>query len=53
MPLLPTYQFQGETDTFANVSIHYSLRFEVKVSGLFTNSNVDMPIVIGTELYFN
>ena len=45
----PTFYFHGGIDTPTTVNIHYSLRFEVKVSGLFTNFDVNIPIIIGTE----
>jgi len=45
----PTYRFQGGIERFLSVNIYYFLRFEVKVSGLFTNFDVDIPIILGTE----
>jgi hypothetical protein len=45
----PSYQFQGRSERFAFVNIHYFLRCEVKVEGMFTNFDVDIPITLGTE----
>jgi len=45
----PSYQFQGRSERLAFVNIHYFLRCEVKVEGMFTNFDVDIPITLGTE----
>ncbi|UJR17141.1 hypothetical protein I4U23_004037 [Adineta vaga] len=47
--LPPSYQYQGGLQKAAVVSSEYILRFVVKVEGLFTNFDVDIPITLGTE----
>ena len=49
IPIPPSYQFQGGIQVAVFVNIRYILRFAVKVEGMFTNFNVDIPITIGTE----
>ncbi|UJR14334.1 hypothetical protein I4U23_001330 [Adineta vaga] len=44
----PTYKYQGTQGTIL-VDIHYFLKLAVKVEGLFTNFDVDMPFILGTE----
>jgi hypothetical protein len=45
----PSYEFQGGIQIPVIVNNRYNLRFSVKVEGMFTNFNVDVPITIGTE----
>ncbi|CAF1372923.1 unnamed protein product [Rotaria sordida] len=47
----PSYQFQGGIQRVALVNIFYMLRFAVKVEGIFTNFDVNVPITLGTEPY--
>ncbi|CAF1552424.1 unnamed protein product, partial [Adineta steineri] len=47
--LPPSYQFQGGLQASANVHIHYTIRFAIKVEGIFTNFDIDIPIILGTE----
>jgi hypothetical protein len=49
MLLPPTYKFKSGTQTTASVDNCYMLRFAVKVGGMFTNFDVDIPIILGTE----
>ncbi|CAF3596009.1 unnamed protein product [Rotaria sp. Silwood1] len=49
VPIPPSYQFQGGIQRFALVNISYMLRFAVKVEGIFTNFDVNIPITLGTE----
>jgi hypothetical protein len=49
VPIPPSYQFQGGLRTAAFVNLHYMLRFAVKVEGMFTNFDVNIPITLGTE----
>jgi hypothetical protein len=45
----PSYQFQGGIQRPAVVCIGYILKFVVKVEGIFTNFNIDVPVILGTE----
>ena len=45
----PSYQFQGGIERVAVVFIGYMLKFAVKVEGIFTNFNIDVPVILGTE----
>ena len=45
----PSYHFHGGLQRLVSTNIHYSMKLAVKVSGLFTNFDVDIPIIIGTE----
>jgi hypothetical protein len=45
----PSYEFQRGIQRPAFVNIHYFLKFEVKVEGMFTNFSVNVPITLGTE----
>ena len=47
--LPPSYKFRGGIKTTAYVDIHYLLKFTVRVEGMFTNFDVDVPITLGTE----
>jgi hypothetical protein len=47
--LPPSYQFQGGIDRVVFVNNDYILRFVVHVEGMFTNFDIDIPIVLGTE----
>jgi hypothetical protein len=49
MMLPPSYEFQGGIRIAAVVTIHYMLRFAVKVKGMFTNFDIDIPIILGTS----
>ncbi|CAF1183232.1 unnamed protein product [Rotaria sordida] len=53
VPIPPSYQFQGGLQRLALVNISYILRLAVKVEGLFTNFDVNIPITIGTEPYLD
>ncbi|CAF0795667.1 unnamed protein product [Adineta steineri] len=48
--LPPSYQFQGGISKVAFVNNNYMLKFVVKVEGMFTNFDIDIPIVVGTEV---
>jgi hypothetical protein len=45
----PSYQFQGGIEKNISVKIYYFLRFAVKVQGIFTDFDLDIPIILGTE----
>jgi hypothetical protein len=45
----PSYQFQGGIKETVSIKIDYFLRFAVKIEGIFTDFNVDIPIILGTE----
>ncbi|CAF1232387.1 unnamed protein product [Rotaria magnacalcarata] len=45
----PSYQFMGGFHHTANVNISYMLEFNVKIEGMFTNLNINIPITLGTE----
>ncbi|CAF4206586.1 unnamed protein product [Adineta steineri] len=45
-----TYQFQGGTSKTAFVNNNYMLKFAIKVEGMFTNFDIDIPIIVGTEV---
>jgi len=47
--LPPTFHFQRENQKQIFVQISYFLRFEVKVEGLFTNFDIDVPIRIANQ----
>jgi hypothetical protein len=51
--IAPSYQFQGTSrgiwESVAFVNNSYMLRFVVKVEGILTNFEVDIPITLGTE----
>jgi hypothetical protein len=49
VPMPPSYQFQGGIRTPALVVNQYTLKFVVKVEGMFTNIDVKIPITLGTE----
>ncbi|CAF1398097.1 unnamed protein product [Rotaria sp. Silwood1] len=49
VPIPPSYQFQGGIHRVALVNIFYMLRFAVKVEGIFTNFDINVPITLGTE----
>lgn len=49
MILPPSYQFQGGLQRVAFVSNQYMLKFVVRVEGFFTNFDINIPIVLGTE----
>jgi len=48
-PLVPSYQYSGGIKRTTNVNVRYSLKFKVKVKGLFTNFDISVPIILGTE----
>ncbi|CAF1623360.1 unnamed protein product, partial [Didymodactylos carnosus] len=46
----PTYEYHStKTRTPVHVSIHYELKFEVKVKGLFADFDLTIPITCGTD----
>lgn len=47
--LPPSYEFRGGLERSVSVHIHYLLRFAVKVGGIFTNFDIDLPIIIANE----
>ena len=47
--LPPSYHFQGGLQRTGLANIHYFMKLAVKVEGMFTNFEVDIPIIIGTE----
>ncbi|CAF3843932.1 unnamed protein product [Rotaria sp. Silwood1] len=47
--LPPSYQFHGGFPHTSKVDVNYILKIEVKASGIFTNFDVSIPIIIGTE----
>ncbi|CAF3293025.1 unnamed protein product [Rotaria socialis] len=51
--MAPSYQFMGGFHCTANVNISYMLEFDVKVEGMFTNLNINIPITLGTEFDAN
>ncbi|UJR11501.1 hypothetical protein I4U23_015682 [Adineta vaga] len=51
--LPPSYDFQGGLQSIADVHLRYRLKFSVKVQGMFTNFHVEVPIILGTEPYFD
>lgn len=48
-PLPPSYEFQDGIQRVVSVYIQYFLRLAVGVEGLFTNFDIDIPIIIATE----
>lgn len=46
--LAPSYDFTGGSHRTAHVHVDYILEFHVKVEGMFTNLDVNVPITIGT-----
>ncbi|CAF3075937.1 unnamed protein product [Rotaria sp. Silwood2] len=47
--LPPSYTFHGGLPHTSQVSINYVVEIEVKVSGIFTNFDATIPIIIATE----
>ncbi|CAF1089519.1 unnamed protein product [Adineta steineri] len=47
--LPPSYKFNGGVQAIVNVHIHYLIKFEVIVEGIFCDFHVDIPIILGTE----
>ena len=47
--LAPTYQFHSASHHAGIASVDYFLQFTVKASGMFTNFDVPIPVIIGTE----
>ena len=47
--LPPSYHFHGVIQKSISINIHYFIRLVVKVEGIFTNLDIDIPIIIGTE----
>jgi hypothetical protein len=45
----PSLQYCGGIQTAAFVDLRYMLRLAVKVEGMFTNFDVDIPIIFGTD----
>ncbi|CAF0937716.1 unnamed protein product [Adineta ricciae] len=44
--LPPSYDFHNGYDHKTHVNIHYSLEFQVKVEGTFTNFDISLPVTI-------
>jgi sporulation-control protein spo0M len=47
--LLPSYHYQGGLKATVTVNISYTLKFDVKVEGMFTDFDVSVPITIGND----
>lgn len=49
LSLPPSYEYQGGIERPTSVQIRYFLRLAVKVGGLFTNFDIVIPLIVGTE----
>ena len=50
MGISPTYYFERQDNRYdIRVKVKYDIRFEVKAKGLFTNFDLQIPIIIGTH----
>ncbi|CAF1313096.1 unnamed protein product [Rotaria sp. Silwood1] len=49
MILPPSYQFQGGLQRAAFVTNQYMLKLVARVEGFFTNFDISIPIILGTE----
>lgn len=48
--IAPTCKFKGKYgDRSVHISLHYDIRLEIKVKGLFTDFDLQVPIIIGTD----
>jgi hypothetical protein len=45
----PSYHFEGGIIHKTSMAISYILKFEVKVGGMFTDFEIIVPIIVGTE----
>ncbi len=54
MGIPPSYNFKSKnTRSNVNVNIHYDIRLEVKAKGLFSDFELQVPIIIGTDSAVN
>ena len=45
----PSYHFTGGVRQAVSMKISYTLKFEIKVEGMFTDFEMIVPIIVGTE----
>jgi hypothetical protein len=45
----PSYHYEGGIRHKTSMAISYTLKFEVKVEGMFTDFEIIVPIIVGTE----
>ncbi|CAF3425359.1 unnamed protein product [Rotaria socialis] len=46
----PTYNFKNKNgSTSVHVNLHYDIKLEVKVKGIFSDFDLQVPIIIGTD----
>ncbi|CAF4312023.1 unnamed protein product, partial [Adineta steineri] len=47
--LSPTYQFRGGQNNAAAATCSYMLKFEIKAAGVFTDFEILVPFILGTQ----
>ncbi|CAF1101165.1 unnamed protein product [Adineta steineri] len=47
--LSPSYQFRGGQNNAAAATCSYMLKFEIKAAGVFTNFEILVPFILGTQ----